>query len=666
MCLLGYFLESSIFMYFVVAFTIIINFYKWHKIIYYFPEAEWCSIMGSVWSWVELIKFLLRVNHFHFYSIDVLILFLGYFYFFPPSKIVVLLENKLVKSLRVMRKAGNSEAEILICVYYFSTYEDSSNSILSNKWSNNFRFAIRNKIKDKQSQGKVINEFATMTQTFDKTMALDDLIKNNSSLKNKSEYLKSIEEFMEFNGMLDRVFAYDLYNMMFLCYFLVHIGYHKYVHIYHIYYSLLYTSNGNLVNTFKEQSLEILFEFISDKKEAIPFKGTQVEYILKYDKFNIYLEQFCANERKFMTITSEKKLDVSQYREYLDTKMHLKREIKKELQIVEFCFPNASALKVKNFIVDRYVDNNEILSERQLMNRILKEKSRKVKIFNFSLPASDRSKLVFLSDFMNNKGLITHYNKNFQKKVCVGEETSLRVRDLIPEAWQNEHEEKVMAMERVDSNCDHSSESYFMNIPNSNRCVEVSNLRVLPYCELNSQVLFITEMRMDEHKEIRILSSNAKRKMSSHFSKNQLPVKQGLLEDSDQNTFEETERMVEVFGKKFLVICVEEFQNFKTNNLLESEEQTQVFENLDTVLKFSIDLSDKNKQITTLEATKNKVNIIAEKKFYFIIPIWMMCIICIGMSVYFALSYNHNATVIRKGMNVQITTQRTFIDGVNF
>lgn len=154
--------------------------------------------------------------------------------------------------------------------------------------------------------------------------------------------------------------------------------------------------------------------------------------------------------------------------------------------------------------------------------------------------------------------------------------------------------------------------------------------------------------------------------MSSHFSKSQLPVKQGLLEDSDQNTFEETERTVEVFGKKFLVICVEEFQNFKTNNLLESEEQTQVFENLDTVLKFSIDLSDKNKQITILEATKNKVNIIAEKKFYFIIPIWVMCIICIGMSVYFALSYNHNATVIRKGMNVQITTQRTFIDGVNF
>lgn len=48
------------------------------------------------------------------------------------------------------------------------------------------------------------------------------------------------------------------------------------------------------------------------------------------------------------------------------------------------------------------------------MYKMTKEDSRKTKILNFSRSVTDKSKMIFLSDFMKNKGLITHYNKNFQ------------------------------------------------------------------------------------------------------------------------------------------------------------------------------------------------------------------------------------------------------------
>lgn len=77
------------------------------------------------------------------------------------------------------------------------------------------------------------------------------------------------------------------------------------------------------------------------------------------------------------------------------------------------------------------------------MYKVLKEKTTKSSIFNFSHSATDDTKVVFLCDFMNSKGLITHYNKNFQTKFETTQDLTLKVSDIIPDFWQNDHDDKI-------------------------------------------------------------------------------------------------------------------------------------------------------------------------------------------------------------------------------
>lgn len=61
------------------------------------------------------------------------------------------------------------------------------------------------------------------------------------------------------------------------------------------------------------------------------------------------------------------------------------------------------------------------------------------------------------------------------------------------------------------------TKSYFINIPNTNRIAEATQLRVLPYCELNSQILLLTEMKIDTNKDIRIFPFDEYNEKSAYF-----------------------------------------------------------------------------------------------------------------------------------------------------
>lgn len=61
------------------------------------------------------------------------------------------------------------------------------------------------------------------------------------------------------------------------------------------------------------------------------------------------------------------------------------------------------------------------------------------------------------------------------------------------------------------------TKSYFINIPNTNRIAEATQLRVIPYCELNSQILLLTEMKIDTNKDIRIFPFDEYNEKSTYF-----------------------------------------------------------------------------------------------------------------------------------------------------
>lgn len=77
-------------------------------------------------------------------------------------------------------------------------------------------------------------------------------------------------------------------------------------------------------------------------------------------------------------------------------------------------------------------------------------------------------------------------------------------------------------------------------------------------------------------------------------------------------------------------------------------------------------LQDSNKRVLTLEKGKDKVNIFKNKKIVFLSILWCLCLIYGTAALLEGISYDTHATIVRKGMVLEMNTHRNFLDGVNF
>lgn len=104
---------------------------------------------------------------------------------------------------------------------------------------------------------------------------------------------------------------------------------------------------------------------------------------------------------------------------------------------------------MKNYIVERHINNNEILSEERLMININRVNAHKTKMVNFAATPRVNEDCIFLCPFIQNRGQIVHRNKKFDSVLEASNVHRLKMKDILPAFWRDSHDIKVQQISKV-------------------------------------------------------------------------------------------------------------------------------------------------------------------------------------------------------------------------
>lgn len=112
------FLTAEALIYVIVALQFLSTIYKYFHILYYNPQAEWCSTITELWGWISVAQWLFIIYDIHSSLLNLTILAIAMIAFFPTPQMLILLETKVKNVLQRTDRQRNKDYHVYLLTYY--------------------------------------------------------------------------------------------------------------------------------------------------------------------------------------------------------------------------------------------------------------------------------------------------------------------------------------------------------------------------------------------------------------------------------------------------------------------------------------------------------------------------------------------------------------------